>query len=46
MDISDGKNVIAEFSTKFGPERVIYNRADVTSDSDMEGEVYYDLDRP
>ncbi|XP_071818387.1 15-hydroxyprostaglandin dehydrogenase [NAD(+)]-like [Apostichopus japonicus] len=44
VDISDGKNVIDEFSTKFGPERVIYNRADVTSDSDMEGAFKKTLD--
>ncbi|KAJ8041617.1 15-hydroxyprostaglandin dehydrogenase [NAD(+)] [Holothuria leucospilota] len=36
IDISDGKNVVDEFSNKFGPDRVMYHKADVTSDSDME----------
>ncbi|KAJ8041619.1 15-hydroxyprostaglandin dehydrogenase [NAD(+)] [Holothuria leucospilota] len=36
VDISDGKNVVDEFSNKFGPDRIMYHKADVTSDSDME----------
>ncbi|KAJ8041618.1 15-hydroxyprostaglandin dehydrogenase [NAD(+)] [Holothuria leucospilota] len=36
VDISDGKNVVDEFSNKFGADRVMYHHADVRSDSDME----------
>lgn len=36
VDVSDGKAVTDEFSRRFGRDRVLYHRADVTSDSDME----------